>query len=100
MAAETKELDQARQLIDDLYNSSDNEKLRALLMKGYQRLEDGADVADLMAHVASAVNYLRQTDQVSMTDSQMAIWRKIRDAGNAAVLYHDPKNNLLDLSDR
>lgn len=100
MAGNESSLKEARQLIDDLYNSSDDETLRSVLMKGYQRLDDGADVDDLMAHVASAVNYLRQTEKISLTGAQDDLWKKIRDAGNAAVLYHDPKNNLLDLSDR
>lgn len=90
----------AKTLIKQLYNSTVDIRLRNPLMKAYQRLEDGADVDDLVAHAASAVNYIRQTHHLTLTSQQESWWRDLRDMGNAAILYHDPKNNLLDLNEK
>ncbi|MBT9671230.1 hypothetical protein GPK34_04180 [Secundilactobacillus kimchicus] len=83
-----------------MYRSIDNEPIRQVLTRAYQRLVDGADVSDLTAHAASAVNYLRLSRHLTFTASQEDLWRQLRDQGNAEVLYHDVKNNLLDSSER
>ncbi|ALB29841.1 hypothetical protein [Companilactobacillus heilongjiangensis] len=100
MAEKNDQLIKAKALIKQLYNSTDDTRLQAPLMKAYKRLEEGTDVIDLVAHAASAVNYIRLTEEISLTAEQEKLWRELRDLGSAAILYHDPKNNLLDLSEK
>ncbi len=96
----TEKREEVRDLINRLYNASDDERLRTPLMRAYKRLDDAeTDVDDLAARAAGAVNYLRLTKQLQFTPQQEKLWRELRDAGSATVLDHDPKNNLLDLSE-
>ncbi|WP_125762194.1 hypothetical protein [Companilactobacillus hulinensis] len=100
MTETTDKTSQLKNLIHNLYNSTTNTRLQGPLMKAYKRIEDGADVNDLAARTASAVNYVRLTEQLNFSTQQDNWWRELRDMGTASVMYHDPKNNLLDLSER
>ncbi|WP_353989410.1 hypothetical protein ABVF11_06665 [Pediococcus argentinicus] len=100
MTEQYNQLSKGKDLIKQLYNSTNDTQLQEPLMKAYKRLEDGADVSDLTAHAASAVNYIRETRNITFTPQQENWWRELRDMGSAAVLYHDPKNNLLDLDEK
>lgn len=99
MTASAK-LNRTKQLIHRLYNSTTDPRLQAPLLKAYKRLAAGTSSDDFIAHVASAVNYIRLTNNLSFTAQQEADWQALRDLGSAAILHHDPKDNLLDLSDR
>ncbi|AKP67471.1 hypothetical protein [Companilactobacillus ginsenosidimutans] len=99
MTKANNHVSKAKSLIKELYNSTDDFNLRTPLLKAYKRLEDGADVADLAAHAASAVNYIRKTDEITFTPEQDSAWRQLRDMGNLEVLYSDPKNNLLNIDE-
>jgi len=91
---------QVKALIKQLYNSTSETHLQKPLLKAYQRLEAGTDVADLAAHAASAVNYVRNTEELTFSPQQETWWHELRDLGSAAILHHDPENNLLDLSEK
>lgn len=93
------QLEKAKSLIKNLYNSANDDRLKKPLLKAYKRLEEGADVSDLTARAASAVNYLRITYKLTFTPQQEKSWRELRGMGSAAIMYHDSKNNLLDLSE-
>ncbi len=97
---QAEKFDRVKQLIHDLYNSTTDSRLQAPLLKAYKRLDAGADSADLTAHIASAINYVRLTNEITFTPQQEADWRELRDLGSAAILHHDPKNTLLDLNER
>ncbi|MQS53460.1 bacteriocin immunity protein [Companilactobacillus mishanensis] len=99
MTEKNNQLDVVKSLIKKFYNSTENDELRTPLLKAYNRLEDGADVGDIAAHAASAVNYLRKADNLTLSSEQEDTWRQLRDMGTADVLYHDPKNNLLNLDE-
>ncbi|MFD1418854.1 hypothetical protein ACFQ42_08870 [Companilactobacillus keshanensis] len=99
MTEKNDQLSQAKKLIKDLYNSTTDSRLQGPLFKAYKRLDEGADVSDLTARAASAVNYLRITYKLVFTPQQEKSWRELRDMGSAAIMYHDSKNNLLDLSE-
>ncbi|MFD1420722.1 hypothetical protein [Lactiplantibacillus songbeiensis] len=91
---------QVKTLIKQLYNSTDDIRLQKPLLKAYQRLEAGTDVNDLAAHAASAVNYIRNINELSFSPQQESWWRELRDLGSATILHHDPKDNLLDLDEK
>jgi hypothetical protein len=91
---------QVKTLIKQLYNSTDDTRLQKPLLKAYQRLEAGTDVSDLAAHAASAVNYIRNINELSFSPQQETWWRELRDSGSATILHHDPKDNLLDLDEK
>jgi putative transcriptional regulator len=97
---QTEKFDRVKQLIHDLYNSTTDSRLQAPLLKAYKRLEAGAASDDLTAHIASAINYTRLTNEIRFTPQQQADWRELRDLGSATILHHDPKDTLLDLNER
>ncbi|MFC6176725.1 hypothetical protein ACFQAV_07715 [Companilactobacillus huachuanensis] len=100
MTETNDQLIQAKTLIKQFYNSTTDSRLQAPLLKAYKRLEAGTDISDLAAHASSAVNYIRNTEGLTFSDDQENWWRELRNIGSAAILYHDPKNNLLDLSEK
>lgn len=89
----------AKTLIHTFYNDTTNIRLQKVLKKAYTRLEVGVDVSDLAARAVGAVNYICRTDAVSLTFQQEAWVKALQNMGAAAILHHDPKNNLLDLSE-
>jgi hypothetical protein len=100
LAIMTESNDQASQvksLIKKLYNSIDDSKIQELLLKAYKKVDQTNDVADLTAHAAAGVNYLRLTNEITFTPEQESNWRQLRDMGNPEVLHSDPKNHLLDI---
>lgn len=93
------DLTKAKDLIKELYNSTEENSLKEPLLKAYKRLDEGADIGDITTHAASAINYLRLTKKITFSTDQENWWRELRDMGSASVMFHDPKNNLLNLSD-
>lgn len=99
MTENNDQLSKAKKLIKNLYNSTKETSLQGPLLKAYKRLDEGADVGDLTTRAASAVNYIRLTKKIVFSTEQENWWRELRDMGSASVMFHDPKNNLLNLSE-
>jgi len=81
MTETNDQLNKAKALIKNLYNSTSNTRLQDPLFKAYKRLDEGADIDDLTARAASAVNYIRITYKLTLTPQQEEWWRELRERG-------------------